>query len=278
MSNYFNFNGKWYPGGSPIAGPQNRGLRYGDGLFETIRLSQHNLLFKELHFQRLFQSMALLKFSIPPHLTPLFLENEVLALCTKNKLSSARIRLMIFRGNGGLYDSDGTHNYCIEATAFDHLPALNQNGLLIDQCPGIRKNCDVLSNIKSNNFLPYTMGALWAKEQKLNDALLLNTYNRVCDCTIANIFMIKNNIITTPPLSEGCIAGVMRQWLLAELPLAGYAVKETPITYDHLCSANEVFCTNVIKGIRWVGKCGIATFTNEVIKKLYALLPGAYRQ
>ncbi len=58
------------------------------------------------------------------------------------------------------------------------------------------------------------MGALWAKENKLDDAVIFNNYNRVADATIANIFLVKNNIITTPSLNEGCVAGVMRKYLL----------------------------------------------------------------
>ena len=70
------------------------------------------------------------------------------------------------------------------------------------------------SHIKTNNYLPYLMGALWAKENKLDDAVILNNYNRVADATIANIFLVKNSIITTPSLSEGCVDGVMRKYLL----------------------------------------------------------------
>ena len=261
-----------------VVGPSSRGLRYGDGLFETMKVRDGTIQLKELHFQRLFTSLAVLKFILPPHFTPGMLEEQILILCKKNHfISSVRIRLLILRSNGGLFDPENhTPNFLIESIPLEQLFELNSNGLVVDICPGIQKSCDSLSNLKSNNFLPYVMAALWAKEQKLNDAIVLNTFGRICDSTIANIFIISGGRLVTPPLSEGCVAGVMRQWLINKLPSLGFGVDERPITISQLHAADEVFFTNVIKGIRWVKRTGSSAFTNKVIKQIYYSLPESF--
>ena len=103
---------------------------------------------------------------------------------------------------------------------------LNENGLVIDVFPGARKSCDSFSNLKSNNYLPYVMAGLYAKKNKLNDCIVLNSFDRVCDSAIANIFIVEKDKIFTPPLSEGCVAGVMRRWMLEKFDLKKYKVIE----------------------------------------------------
>ena len=126
------------------------------------------------------------------------------------------MRLVVFRGAGGLYDpQDHFPNYIIETWP---LPAgsgeLNQNGLLIDVFPDGRKACDPYANLKSNNFLLYVLAALHAKNNLFNDCLVLNSRERIADSTIANLFFARGGKFFTPPLSEGCVAGVMRRLLI----------------------------------------------------------------
>ena len=135
----------------------------------------------------------------------------------------ARIRLMIFRGNGGIFDPEDLNpNFIIESWPLTNSSGLNENGLTVDIFPGAKKSCDSFSNIKSNNYLPYVMAGLFAKKNKLNDCILLNSFDRVCDSAIANVFIIKKNKIYTPPLTEGCVAGVMRRWMLEKFQLKNY--------------------------------------------------------
>ena len=103
---YFNYNGKIHPEGTPVIGADNRGLRYGDGLFETIKMIKGKLLFEDDHFARLWKGLKVLGFEIPKHLTVDFLQKEIIALAHKNGHENAsRIRLNIVRGDGGLYDA-----------------------------------------------------------------------------------------------------------------------------------------------------------------------------
>jgi len=147
--------------------------------------------------------------------------------------------------------------------------ALNDKGWRIDIYPDVRKSCDLLSNLKSNNYLPYIMAAMHAQRSSLNDCLVLNTYDRICDATIANIFWVHNNHICTPPLSEGGVAGVMRKYLLNQLQQSGYTTQETKCTENELLQADEVFLTNALYGIRWVRQFREKIYASQFITGLY---------
>ncbi|HJS53971.1 MAG TPA: aminotransferase class IV, partial [Chitinophagaceae bacterium] len=130
---------------------------------------------------------------------------------------------------------------------------------------------DVFSNLKSANYLPYVMAAVWVKENKFDDALILNHHNRICDATIANVFWIKDAKIFTPPLSEGCVAGVMRKNILdLRLQIAdlGLHLEESELAPGDLLNADEVFLTNVTTGIRWVRQCGNKVYRSTITHKL----------
>jgi len=255
--------------------PDDHSYRYGDGLFETMKITNGNSLLEEYHFERLFSGLETLKFKCPALFTKQRIIEQVRELCKKNNNeASARVRLSVSRGNGGLYDCDNDFSYLIESWPLDQ-KGINENGLIIDIFPDARKSIDVFSNLKSANYLPYVMAAIWANENKLNDALILNQHDRICDSTIANVFWVKGEKIFTPPLSQGCVAGVMRKKILdIRLQIAdlGLHIEESELAPDDLLNADEVFLTNVMTGIRWVKQCGNKTYRKTIIHKLSAEL------
>ena len=265
--NFINFNGKVVVENEPIITAQNRGLRYGDGIFETIKIKNGKLILVDEHLERLWKGMLALKFSIGKFFTKEKLVEEIIALAKKNKLQDARVRLTIIRGEGGIYDAKNhSPNYIIEAI---NLPEgngeLNSNGLQLCFFEDAKKAIDNFSNLKSNNYLPYFMGALFAKENQCNDAIILNSQGNICDTTIANIFYIKNEIVYTPSLTQGCVAGVMRHWLIAKIQTLGFTVNETIVTKKDLLAADEVFLSNSIYNIRWVKNIEETFFTNDLV-------------
>ena len=246
--------------------PDNHSYRYGDGLFETMKLMKGNILLEDLHIERLFSGLKTLKFKVPTLFTKQIIAEQIGKLCRKNNCEElARIRLSVSRGNGGLYDCDNKFSYLIECWPLAQ-KGLNENGLIIDVFPDARKSIDIFSNLKSANYLPYVMAAIWAKESKLNDALILNQHERICDATIANVFWVKEGEIFTPPLIEGGIAGVMRRKILETVS----NVHETVLTKNILLDADEVFLTNVINGIRWVKQCGDKIYDNNIANKIFS--------
>lgn len=247
----------------------NRSYRYGDGLFETMRVVSRKISLETYHFERFFSGLKTMRYELPVLFTAEKLRLEILLLCEKNGCDAlARVRLSAFRGNGGLYEGPDELQYVIECwPVSESINQLNGNGFVIDVYPEARKSCDKFSNIKSANFLPYVMAARYANENKLNDCLVLNVHDRIADATIANVFIIKNESIFTPPLSEGCVSGVMRRHLLAKLK-----VEEMVLTVESMLSADEIFLTNAMTGIRWVKQFRNKTYSNLQTSKIYSEL------
>jgi branched-chain amino acid aminotransferase len=245
--------------------PDDHSYRYGDGLFETMKIVKGNILLEEYHFERLFSGLETLKIKSPVLFTKQKISEQIKELCKKNNCEElARVRLSVSRGSGGLYDCDNKVFYLIESWPLEQKD-LAENGLVIDIFPDARKSIDNFSNLKSANYLPYVMAAIWAKENKLNDALILNQHGRICDSTIANVFWIKDNKIFTPPLNEGCVAGVMRKRILD----LRQNIKEKKLTENDLLNADEVLLTNAITGIRWVKQFRDKTYDNKIAEKIF---------
>jgi branched-chain amino acid aminotransferase len=271
MNRFINHNGHLVPEDEPVLTPASRAFRYGDGLFETMRMENGRIALEQYHFERLFSGLQTLQFTPPKHFTAQYLLHETEKLCHKNNCTaSARIRLTCFRASGGLFDPQHHQpQFTIEAWPLSLPLQLNENGLVTGLYPDVQKSCDALAGLKTNNALPYAMAALHAKNQRWNDAFLLNSNGRIADSSIANIFLVNDKSLSTPPLSEACIAGTMRRHLLAALPALGYTITETPLTIPMLHQAGEVFLTNAIHGIRWVQSFEDTHYSNIITARIY---------
>jgi branched-chain amino acid aminotransferase len=271
VSAHLNFNGSLLASGVPVIGADNRGFRYGDGLFETIKITQGRIALWDYHFERLEAGADLLGFDLSRFPDSRECGRQILDLCKKNGDDRlARVRLMIFRGEGGLYDAANQFpNYIIQSWPLEEgTGQLNEKGLLIDIFPTGRKPCDPYANLKSNNYQIYTMAARYAGQHSLDDCLVLNSQDRIADSTIANLFYCRRARIYTPPLGDGCVAGVMRRFLLEALPKAGISILEKETGPEDLEEAEEVFLTNSIRNIRWVGQFRKSFYQRELVEFL----------
>lgn len=268
MQRYLHFNGELMPADEKLLNAGNRGLRYGDGVFETIRMTNGKMPLLSFHFDRLAHGLQTLQFEIPAYFNTAYLSEAIVEVCQKNNVEqSARIRVNAIRGNS---IDDKTPGIIIESDVLtEGYDQFNEKGWTVDIYKEIKKSCDILSNLKSNNYLPYLMAFMHAQKSGLNDCLVLNSYERICDGTIANIFWVKDKQLFTPPLSEGCVSGVMRRYLLEKMREAGYPVEEKICTKLKLVEADEIFLTNSLFGIRWVEKLRDNTFTNKISLQLY---------
>jgi len=257
--------------GAPVLMHDNRSFRYGDGLFETMKMIEGRILLGKFHFERLFNSLSLLGYSIPSSFTESLVENLVNELAIKNDCRSlCRIRLTVFRGNGNLFPVPAELNYIVECSPLKKtVNLLNEEGLTIGVFPDARKSCDRFSAIKSANFLPYVLGTMYAEKNKIDDCVLLNTNGDLADSTIANVFLVQENNISTPALAEGCINGVMRRYLLEKFQEHRYSCTERKVSADELVTADELFLTNSINGIRWVKKLGNKQYNNTITRNIY---------
>jgi branched-chain amino acid aminotransferase len=256
---FINHNGHLLPEDSRLFGPENRSYRYGDGCFETMKVHRGTINLASFHFERLFLSLKMLRIDCPEPVDPASLSNQVLELCTANNCTeTARIRLSFYRAEMN------QASYCIEAWPLKEDPLESSpNGLKLDIYPYARKGCDAFSNLKSANFLPYVLAALHARENGLDDCVVLNTENQICDTSKANIFLVKNGSYYTPALSQGCINGVMRRFVIDQLKSMGCAVHQQAISPDDLLAADEVFVTNAIIGLQWVKSFQTSQYRNQ---------------
>ena len=271
---FVSLNGEFIKTGKPIWLADNRSYRYGDGLFETMKLEKGRITLENYHWERLNEGLRLLNIKTPRRWNVDKLREEIIQLCRKNKCEKlARLRLSVSRGNGGLYDATKKFQWLLECWPLTKsVNHLNENGWVIDIYPDARKSYDLFSHLKSANFLPYVMAADYAREHNLNDCLVLNTNDRIADSTIANIFIIRKNQVITPPLRESCIYGVMRRKILEtkfEIEGLPESFSELPLTENDLEQADEVFLTNSIHGLRWVQRFRDKEYGNELTTKIF---------
>lgn len=265
---FFLLDGKLPGRGDNLIHPSNRSFRYGEGLFETLRCYKGRVPLWLFHRKRLQAGMERLGLQLPAHFSTDNMLEQAIALAQKNKAEgNARIRLTLWRGDGGLWDEVvGPAHYSIEVWPVPLQPQLNSNGVVMGVYPDGWKSCDRFSNLKTNNYLLYAMAARYGKQQRWNDALVLNQYQRVCDTTIANVFIRKGSSWYTPALTEGCVAGVMRQFLLEQ---PHWQVSEQTLSTEELLEADEVILTNAFYGVRWVQQIGVKKFSCSTAPELF---------
>jgi branched-chain amino acid aminotransferase len=215
---------------------------YGDLIFETMLWENNKILYLNEHVARLNHGFEILKMNAT-------VTNEWLHAMLVNELGTkenARIRLLAKRNANGFYLPDSNEvGFSLE------IFELPQKVTEIQKAKVYRENykpCVPLSNIKSGNALIYVLAAIFAKENQCEDAIILNEYGRVCEATSSNIFMKYQGKYYTPPLSEGCVDGVMRKVWIQELIKQGFSVLEQPVTIELLAIAEEIWLTNVIQG------------------------------
>ena len=268
---YVNYNGNIIDAKLPVFTASNRAFRYGDAIFETIRVMGGEILHFEKHLKRLHRSMELL--GMLPH-DDLTFHNLYLSFRhldqVNNLKGNGRVRLEVFRNDGGLYTPQTNEvSYLIEATPLiSHQYSMNDTGIRIDIYTEIQKPLSKLSNLKSSNALYYVMAGLHNRKTGGGDCLVLNTHGRIAEAISSNVFLQSGNKILTPSLDEGCVSGVMRETVIEHLLAKGMKVSETAIEVEHLLSANEIFLTDVIHGIRWVSAFRMKRYFNSFSKKL----------
>ena len=256
-----------------VLSTQNRGYTYGDTLFETIKVVHGKLLFWEDHYFRLMASMRIMRMEIPMDFTMEFLEEEIQNTLKANQLlkESSRVKLQVHRNEGGLYTpSTNDISYIISVKLHsEDFYLLNDVFYEVDLFKDYYVSPSLLSTLKTNNKALNVVGSIYAKENSLNNCLLLNTNKNVVEALNGNIFLVNGYTIKTPPLIDGCLKGVMRSQLINIIKLMPeYELVEASISPFEIQKADEMFITNVIKGIQPVTKYRKKVFGNTIAKML----------
>ena len=268
-------NGEERHSGEPLFTSHNRSFRYGDGLFESMRLVNGKLCFAQRHLSRLMSGVNLLQLRMPDNFVTLSLEEWCKKLAERNNISAgARIRLTVFRNDGGYYHPVGNDaSWLLEMWPLDDNEyALNEKGISVELYQDIRKPINKISTVKTANAQLYVLAALYARTMKVDDSVLINQNGNVIEATGSNLFAAKNGVLYTSPLSEGCVAGVMRSVVMEIAQENRIAVYEVPLPFSVLLNSDEIFFTNAVRGIIWVGTYKTKKYSNVTAKKIQEFL------
>lgn len=252
-----NFNGNIVERETNIL-TQNRAFLYGDALFETVKIVDGKILFLEEHYFRLMASMRIVRMEIPMNFTMEYLEEQILSVVEANSFSdSARARITVYRNDGGYYlPKNNTISFLINTTALENKAyTFNPASYEVDLYKDFYISKQLLSTVKTINKIINVAASIYADENGLDNCILLNDAKNVVEALQGNIFMLQGNKLITPPVSEGCINGIMRMQII-ELAkkIENITVVQEAISPFDLQKADELFLTNVIKGIQPITK------------------------
>ncbi len=254
----------------------NRGFLYGDAVFETLKVVDGKILYWEDHYFRLMASMRLLRMVIPMSFTLEFLEQEVVHVLEANNLkSSARVRLTVYREDGGYYTPQ-TRNvgYLLSATALaSQAYELATAPYEVELYKDFYLPKHLLSTLKTTNKMISVLAGIYASENGYQSCLLLNESKNIVEGISGNVFMLSGNRLVTPPVTEGCLQGIMRKQILKLAPkIEHLEVVEQEISPFDLQKADELFLTNVIVGIQPITQYRKKSYSHTVAAQLVALL------
>ena len=262
-----NLNGKLQSTQEGKVSVNNRGLQYGDAVFETLKVVSNRINFWEDHYFRLMASMRMLRMRIPMNFTLEFLEEEILKIVSTKSENNLRVRLCITRKDGGFYTPTTNEiDYLIESS---EIKFITKDKYTLDLFKDFYVYSGYLSTIKTNNKLINTLASIFAKENELDNCLLLNERKGIVEATNASLFLIKGTLIKTPLLSEGCLKGIAREKVINIIKSSSdYDIEEAVISPFEIQKADELFITNSIIGIQPVTNYRKKGFSTDISKKL----------
>src|ERR1700748_2045979 len=260
---FVNYNGLICIKDEALVSFHSRALRYGEGLIETMYFNNRKIRLLDLHYNRLKTGLEILHF---PSWDIYDFEKEIAKVIIANQSPEKGILRAHFFMNDALFELQ----FWIE-----YLPITGFHGqwkpedLKIGITASFTKTPDVISQLKHSSRLLYVMAKHEATNNGLDDMLLMNPAGNIVESTISNVFVVKDKAIYTPPLSEGCVAGVMRQYLLNQKQTGGFTIKEKIIEPSFIADADEVFLTNAVRGIQPVHSINGTVYTHDVTHSVY---------
>ena len=270
-----NFNGTIQEN-SAVVIESNRGFLVGDAIFESIKVVHNKVLFLEDHYFRLMASMRICRMEIPMLLTMEYFEAQILQLIASlPKSNSFRIRFSVFRTAEGFYAPVSNEvEFIVTAIPLQQdVYQIEKEQYEVELYKDFYVPKQLLSTLKTNNKMLQIVGNVFTKENGYDNCLVLNDEKNVVEALQNNIFMKCGNEIVTPPITEGCLNGIMRKQVLELLKKKeGIVVKEAVISPFDLQKADELFLTNVISGIQPITKYRKKSYSIDFSKELVQLL------
>jgi branched-subunit amino acid aminotransferase/4-amino-4-deoxychorismate lyase len=136
----------------------------------------------------------------------------------------------------------------------------------------MKKDINKLSMFKNIDAKMYVLASLYAEDHQLDDTLIQNYRGGIIETTTSNIFLVSNGVLYTSTLEDGAIAGIMRMQIINLAIEKGIKVYECTLNPQNLLAADELFVTNAIKGIQWVGSYRTKRYYSEMAGRLIGML------
>ena len=274
-----NFNGKIQDTNFQLS-VSNRSFLYGDGVFETLKIVNNKILFFEDHYFRLMASMRIIRLEIPMSFTMEYIEGQILDLLKFNSIQdSTRVRFTVFRNEGGFYSPiNNSISFVIQATKLENIEyKIFNSQFKVDLYKDFIVPKQLLSTLKTTNKIMHVTASIFAKENQLDSSLLINETKNVIEATNGNLFILMGSKLITPPISEGCLNGIMRKQIITiAKQIESIEMIEEVISPFDLQKADELFITNVIIGIQPITKYRKKEFevklANLLVEKLNTLI------
>ena len=246
----------------------NRAFLYGDGLFESVKIINGKPFNLEAHLKRLFSASTLLDLQINASKKDFI--NNINFLIKENKITKGgNLKIIVFREEGGKFlpENNSASFLIMSKESENNLFKLNKNGLDLGLFRDQLKPKGELSNYKSISALQSIICSLDARKKAKEDCLMFNPENNIVESSNSNVFYVRNRLIYTPKLLEGCVDGTMRNCIL-NLKNLDFNIIETEVRTEDILDADEVFLSNAISGIRWVSSIEDRKFSQHNISQL----------
>ena len=265
----FYYNSKFLKQKNIKISPSNRAYNYGDGFFESIRIINSKTFNFKAHYNRYTIACNILKIDDKKSIK--YFDRILKKLINKNNIINGYAKIHVSRGGSGKYLPNSNNSDIIVTIKSSDKFKFN-NAISLCFFSNELKSTSTLSNIKSLNTLIPILASIYAKDQNADNALLQNTKKNIIEATNSNLFIIKNNLVYTPPKEDGPVLGTMRSWVIKQVK-----VKEKSLNKKDILTADEIFLTNSIKGIIPVSRIinnnrkYVFNFSNKLQSKLINL-------
>ncbi len=270
------YNGELKEAGAVVVPSDNRAFKFGDGVFESIRVMDGKACFIDNHFNRLKMGLEALHIEPQDDFSTEKLEEQIKEVIKANGITEGgRIRLTLSRASKGMYmpQYETGFDYLIEAMALEENRfALNERGLVLDIYPEMRKQINRLSYFKTLNCQLYIMASIYAKQNDLDNVLITNENDCIIESANSNLFIVSNGVLYTPPLADGCLGGTMRMEVINKALRHDIKVYETTLRPQNLLVADELFLTNAIQGVQWVSSYRQKRYYHTLAQRLVQYL------
>jgi branched-chain amino acid aminotransferase len=270
MHRFLLYNGDIRGTNEALVSPGQTGFMNGWGIFSTLQVLDGILFEYQRHYARMKRDAELTHVPLPYSSDEL--ERQLLQLVNANSAENAVLRVAIVRNSGGVFEGPGTGRDS-DLIAFTADLTNWGSGVRLYYVPSGRFGASPFAGTKITSWAQNLTWYEQAHQRGYDEVILLNEHGHVSECTSANIFVVRGNVVSTPPLTtSGCLPGITRAVLLREIKVPGISILEQEFTPMELEAADAVFITSTTRNVLPVLEVGHTQLnqSTEVVSQLQA--------